>query len=299
MDRLLGMEVFVAVVESGSLTAAAAKLNLSGQMAGKHMRALEARLGAAVLTRTTRRQSLTELGRDYYERCKLILEEVRLAESSADALRAAPRGRLRITAPVSFGTNCLAPALVDYLAVYPDLSAEVILNDHVVDLVEDGFDIAVRVGDLPDSGLVARPLAPYEMVICAAPAYLARAGTPTTPQDLAHHECLGFTHWRHRGGWRLGQLDADRGKTPASRFECNHGPALRMAALRGFGLVMQSRVLLAADIAEGRLVPVLEDAAPPPIPVHLVYPRNRQQLPKLRTFIDFALERFGASLLAG
>ena len=131
---------------------------------------------------------------------------------------------------------------------------------------------------------------------CAAPAYLARAGTPATLADLARHQCLDFTHWRHRGGWRLGHGEMAAPAAAASRFECNHGPALRMAALAGFGLVMQPRVLLAGDVAAGRLVSVLEDALPPPMPVNLIYPPDRQQLPQLRTFIDFAVQRFGASL---
>ena len=183
--------------------------------------------------------------------------------------------------------------LADYLAAYPEMSAELILSDHVVDLVEEGFDVAVRIGALPDSGLVARPLAPYAMLICAAPAYLARAGTPRSVAELAHHACLGFTHWRHRG-WRLG-ADEQHHVLP-SRFECNHGPALRMTALQGLGLVMLPRVLVAADVAAGRLTSVLQEALPPPLPTHLVYPRNRQALPKLRTFVDFAVQRFAGSL---
>ena len=296
MDRLRAMEVFVDVVEAGSLTAAAERMGISAPMVGKHIRALEERLGAAVLMRTTRRQSLTELGRGYYERCKLILDQVRMAETSAQALRETPRGRLRISAPVSFGTACLAPALVDYLAAHPEISVEMVLSDRVVDLVEDGFDVAIRIGTLADSGLIARPLAPYSMIICAAPSYLARAGKPKTPADLLNHQCLGFTHWRHRGGWRLGRKDIDKGQVPVSRFESNHGPALRMAALEGFGLVMQPRILVAHDVAAGRLVALLKNDLPEAMPVNLVYPRDRQQLPKLRTFIEFVLKRFGKTL---
>lgn len=296
MDRLQGMEVFVAVVECGSLTAAATRLGLSAQMVGKHLKALEARLGAALLSRSTRRQSLTEPGRHYLEHCRLILEQLRLAESGVEVLRATPRGRLRISAPVSFGTQCLAPALVEYLALYPELSVELELSDQRVDLIEDGYDLALRIGRLPDSGLVARALAPYEMVICAAPDYLARAGTPRSPAELAAHQCLGFTHWRQRGGWRLGRAQVDRAELPVSRLECNHGPALRMAALQGFGLVIQPRILLQADLEAGRLVAVLAEFVPPPMPVHLIYPRDRQQLPKLRSFVDFMVQRFGQSL---
>jgi len=130
-------------------------------------------------------------------------------------------------------------------------------------------------------------------IIAAAPEYLARDGTPLSPADLIDHQCLGFTHWRHRGGWRLGRPDVDARQVPMSRFECNHGPALRMAALRGFGLVMQPRILVAEDVVAGRLVPVLEGSHPPAMPVHVVCPRDRQLLPKVRTFIDFAVQRFG------
>lgn len=297
MDRLFGMEVFVTVVEEGSFRAAADRLGLSAPMVGKYIRALEARLGTSVLARTTRRQRLMEEGRLYYERSKVILDQVRLAESNAGPEQEMPRGLLRISATVSFGSMCLAPALVDYLAAYPDMSAELILNDRVVDLMDDGFDVAFRVGRLAESRLVAKPLAPYSMLIAAAPAYLERAGVPLSPAELSGHQCLGFTHWRHDGGWRLGGLgQAGEEPVPMSRFVCNHGPALRMAALQGFGLVMQPRVLLAADVAAGRLVPVLEAALPPPMPLHLVFLQGRQQLPKMRSFIDFMVERFSVSL---
>jgi len=296
MDRLLGMEVFVAVVETGSMAAAAEHLKMSGPMVGKHVRALEKRLGASVLARTTRRQKLTEAGHGFYWRCKAILEEVRLAESSVEALRTVPRGRLRVSAPVSFGTVCIAPSLVDYMARYPDLSVELNLGDELVDLVEDGFDAAIRIGALPDSGLVARKLAPYEFVICASPAYLGRAGVPRTPADLATHECLGFMHWRRYQGWRLEGAESGPHPVPQSRLVCNHGPALRTAALAGLGLVLQPLILLSDDIAAGRLIVVLEDTAPPPMPVHLIYPRDRQQLPKVRSFVEFVRHRFGASL---
>lgn len=294
MDRLQAMEAFVATVDAGSLAAAARQLGVSPPMVGKHIRALEAHLGASLLKRTTRRQSLTELGRTYHERCKRVLGELRQAEASVDALRSAPRGCLRISAPVSFGTQCLSPALVDFLAPHPELSVELILNDRLVDLVADEFDVAVRIGKLADSSLIARRLAPYAMAICAAPSYLARAGTPQSPPDLERHQCLGFTHWKRGSGWRLGP---DDNPTPAlSRFVSNHGPALRAAALQGFGLVLQPRVLVADDLAAGRLVPVLEKSVPPALPVHLVYPRDRLLLPKLRSFIDFAVQRFGVSL---
>jgi DNA-binding transcriptional LysR family regulator len=293
MDKLRNMEVFVAVVDVGSFTAAAEAFNISPVMVGKHIHALEQRLGARLLTRTTRRQSLTEIGRQYAERCRQILADIAAAESGAEAMRATPRGTLKINAPVSFGTQRLAPAMADYLALHPEVSLDLALNDRVVDLVDDGYDAAIRIGELNDSGLVARPLQPYRMLICASPDYLARAGVPQTPSDLMRHQCLDFMHWNKRVRWKLD--DTVQAEIPSSRFRSNNGQALRMAALRGYGIVMQAEILLGEDVAAGRLVPLLQDYLPSPRPMHLVYPRDRQPTPKLTTFIDFMLERFGAT----
>lgn len=294
MDRLESMTVFVATVDKGSLSAAAEAFGISPPMAGKHIRHLEERLGARLLTRTTRRQSLTEIGRAYLDQCRLILEQVRAAESGAQVLRATPRGKLRINAPVSFGSVMLAPALTRFLDQNPEVQAELTLNDRVIDLVEEGVDVAIRVGPLADSSLVARPLKTYGVLICAAPAYLQRAGTPQHPEDLVDHQCLGFTNWSRRGGWTLGRTDTPPRGWPVSRFQSNNGLALRMAALEGFGIVMQPSVMLAGDVAAGRLVALLHDHLPPPHPMHVVYPKDRQPVPKLSRFVDFMVAQFGA-----
>jgi DNA-binding transcriptional LysR family regulator len=292
MDKLRSMEVFVAVVDQGSFTAAADAFEISPVMVGKHIRALETRLGAQLLTRTTRRQSLTEIGRQYVDQCRAILAQISAAETGAEAMHATPRGKLKITAPVSFGSEWISPAMTEYLAQHPEVSLDLNLNDRLVDIVEEGYDAAVRIGVLEDSSMVARALRPYRMVICAAPAYLERHGTPRTPEDLAHHECLDFMQWSHQVRWRLkGQLGAN--SVRESRFRSNNGHALRIAALHGFGIVMQAEMLLANEIAAGRLVPVLEDCVPVARPMHLVYSRDRQPTPKLKTFIDFMLARFG------
>lgn len=252
MDKLRSMEMFVAVVDAGSFTAAAEAFQISPVMVGKHIKYLEERLGARLLARTTRRQSLTEIGQQYAEQCRQILASIHAAERGAEAMRAAPRGKLKITAPVSFGSECIAPLMADYLDAYPEVSLELNLNDRMVDLVEEGFDAAIRIGALEDSGMVARPLRPYAMVICAAPAYLARHGTPRTPDDLARHECVDFMQWSRHMRWRLSGKEARHdGVTAESRFRSNNGQALRMAALHGFGIVMQAEILMAGDIAAG------------------------------------------------
>jgi DNA-binding transcriptional LysR family regulator len=295
MDKLRSMEIFVAVVDTGNFTAAAASFDISPVMVGKHIAQLEATLGARLLTRTTRRQSLTEIGRQYVDSCRAILAQIAAAESGAEAMRSVPRGRLRITAPFSFGSEWLTPAISDYLGLHPEVSVDLNLNDRMVDLVEEGYDAAVRIGALDDSGMIARPLFHYAMAICASPAYLARHGTPQTPDDLAAHECLDFMVGTVGVHWRLQSIQELRGKREQapSRFRTNSGQALRMAALKDFGIVMQAEVLLAQDIAAGRLVPVLCGYLPAPRPMHLVYPRDRQATPKLTTFIDFMVERFG------
>jgi DNA-binding transcriptional LysR family regulator len=295
MDRLTSMAIYVRAVERGSLSAAAEDFDISATMAGKHLRALEERLGAKLLNRTTRRQSLTELGREYYERCKQILGEVQEAEESASLARSEPRGVLRISAPVSFGSQRLAPALADYLEAYPQVDVDLVLNDRVVDLVEERFEAAIRIGPLPDSGLIARALAPYRSVVCASPAYLARRGTPRLVEDLAGHNCLGFAYWTTGQEWNLYGPQGRETVAVSGRLQANNGQALRMAALSGLGIIMQPEVLLAEDLDAGRLVRLLPEHQPLSRPVHLVYMPDRRLTPKLRSFIDFVVARFGES----
>lgn len=292
MDRLLSMELFVAVVDKGSFTAAADAHRLSQPMVGKHIAALEARLGGKLLVRTTRRQQLTELGQHYYQRCRAILADLAAADDAAALLREQPRGVLRVNASVTFGTLRLAPLLAEFMARYPEVGVELELSDQLVDLVAEGYDAVFRIGHLADSGLVARRLKPYRMMIAASPAYLARRGRPETPEQLAEHDCLGFSRWRRDDGWdALARLHA--AQIPSSRFQCNQGQALRQMALAGAGIVLQAETLLADDVAAERLVSLLDGYLPEAKPMHLLYPADRQPLPKLRVFVDFIIERLG------
>lgn len=293
MDRLTSMAMFVRVVEKRSLAAAAREAGISATMIGNHVRGLEERLGGRLLHRTTRQQSLTELGRIYYERCRQILADVEATESCVTGMRGGPRGLLRINAPVSFGSHRLTPALVEYLHLYPEVTIDLNLNDRVVDLVEEGYEVVFRIGVLADSNLIARRLAPYQMAICAAPAYLKRHGTPLIPADLAKHNCLGFTCSSLRNEWRLDTLPGTGVVRVAGRLQVNNGQALRIAALSGFGIIMQPEALLADDLADGRLVRLLPEHEPPAAPMHLIYMPDRRLTPKLRSIIDFTIERFG------
>jgi len=295
MDLLDSMKVYVLTVEKGSLSAAADVCGMSATMAGNHVRALEQRLGMGLMHRTTRRQHVTAFGEEYYARCKEILRLVAETDAQAQTMRLAPAGLLRVSAPVTFGTEALAPVLSDYLARYPDVDVELDISDRVVDLMGDGFEAAIRIGQVPpDAALVARPLAPYRLMLCASPDYLARRGTPATPADLAGHDCLSFgaaslVQWRF-------ERDHDVCRVPVDgRVKINNGQALRVAALQDLGIVLQPEILLGADVRAGRLVRLLPDFEAPSRPMHVVYLPDRYRAPKLRSFIDFVLERFGAT----
>ncbi|RDU97771.1 LysR family transcriptional regulator [Trinickia dinghuensis] len=293
MDRLESMAIFARVVERGSFAAAAEDFRLTGTMVGHHVRALETRLGGRLLNRTTRRQSLTELGAQYYERCRLILAEVRDAEALGAELHGEARGRLRVLSPVSFGVHVLAPACIDYRAEHPNVEIDLVVSDRALDLVDEGFDIAIRIGDLPDSSLVARRLRPYRSVVCAAPSYLARHGAPSVPTDLSRHQCLGLAHPVASRQWRLHGPEGEVVVPVSLVFSANNGEALRMAALSGLGIVMQPEILLADDLRDGRLVLVLPDYEPAARPMHLLMASDRKPPAKIGTFADFVVKRFG------
>lgn len=290
------MEVFIRVVDTGSFSAAARTLELSTVMVSKHIVALEQLVGARLLHRTTRSHSLTEIGARYCEQCRHILQLVQAAETGALAMRATPRGTIKLSAPIAFGSMCLAPAMADYLGRYPEVSLDLELSNRLSDLADEGLDAAIRIGHLKDSAMIARPLQPLRMTVCAAPAYLERHGTPRTPADLASHTCLDFLHWRHNARWRLiGSEDADASAAPTCRMRSNNGEALRQAAIAGLGIVMQANIMLADEISCGRLLPILQEYVPPPRPMHLIYRRDWQSTPKLISFVDFVVERFGLS----
>jgi DNA-binding transcriptional LysR family regulator len=291
MDLLDSMKVYVVAVEKGSLSAAATACAISATMAGNHLRTLEQRLGMKLLNRTTRRQHLTAFGEDYYVRCKEILRLVAETDAQAQNLQLAPAGKLRITAPVTFGTEALMPALSEYLDRYPQVSVDVALCDRVVDLVEEGFEAAIRIGQLPDSALIAKSLAPYRLMICASPEYLARWGTPGKPEDLSRHECLAFSP-AALAHWRLTDKDGVCRVPVSGRLQVNQGQALRVAALHGLGIVLQPAILLQADVRAGRLVQLFPTHELPNRPMSVVYLPDRYRSPKLRSFVDFLVERF-------
>lgn len=295
MDRLSSMAAFVKAVETGSFSAAGDAMQMSAQLIGKHVQHLEHRLGVRLLNRTTRRQSLTDFGRTFYERAKNILAEVETAENLAAETQASPSGRLRVNAPVSFGMQSLAPRLPEFMQANPMISVELTLANRPVDLIDEGFDVVFRVGQLSDSGLIARPLAPYRLILCAAPAYLKDKPPIRTPWDLQEHECLGFSHTELRTHWTF---DGPEGRViiPVSgRYMADHGEPLLCAALAGLGIMLQPLELVARSLQQGALVPLLPDYPVPSRALHVLYAPDRRITPKLRTFLDFATTTFGAA----
>jgi len=287
------MAVFARVVEARSFSEAARQLGLSKSAVSKQVSRLEDRLGARLLNRTTRRLGLTQVGTTFYEHCARMLAEAEEAERAVTAMHAQPRGLLKINAPMSFGVLHLAPAIPDFLARYPEMSVEMVLNDRFVDLIEEGYDLAVRIASLPDSSLVAKRLAANRRVVCGAPAYFAKHGVPATPADLKQHNCLNYTYLASQDEWRFTGPAGQRSVRISGSFQANNGDAIRVAALAGLGLMLTPTFIVGPDLRDGRLRAVLTDYLDVDTAIYVVYPHKRHLSAKVRAFVDFATERFG------
>lgn len=294
MEHLSDIAVFVRVIEAGSFTAAAEQLGLSQSAVSKCVTRLEEHLGTRLLNRSTRKFSLTEAGGALHARGRRALDEIEEAELEIARLQTEPRGVLRVNAPMSFGILHLAPALDEFLQRYPALTVDLQLDDRLVDLVEEGFDCAIRIKALADSTLVARRLAPCRLVVCAAPDYLARHGTPTTPATLREHACLVYTYRDDPNEWVFRGPDGRELKVVvAGRLRCNNGLIHRDAALAGLGILVTPTFYVGDELRSGRLQTILSDYTPIPEPsVYVVYPERRHLSPKVRAFVDFLAARF-------
>lgn len=295
MDRLTSMAVFVKAADRGSFAAAAEAMGLSPQMVAKHVVFLEDRVGATLLHRTTRRQSLTDVGRAYYDRCKLVLAEAEAADALAADMRSQPKGLLRVNAPTTFGAFNLAPFVTRYLARYPDMQIDLTLNDRFVDPLEEGFDVMIRIGQIEDGSLVAHPLAPYRLIACASPAYLERQGTPRTPADLEMHECLAYGYWSASipCRWLFGRNGTTEEVRASGRIRSSDWKVLLHAAIEGYGITLGPCSILEAEIAAGRLVRVLPDYEGPARPMHVLHPAGRRPTANIRSFVAAVVEEFG------
>ena len=292
MDRIAAIQVFAQVVESGSFAKAADRLAMSTSAASRHVAELEGHLQTRLLNRTTRRVSLTESGRAFHERAVQLLADLEEAEQEAGRAAVVPRGTIRMTAPVNFGVRHLAPVIAEFLARHAEVRFDVSLSDRIVDLVEEGFDLAVRIG-APGDNLVARKLGETRLVPCASPQYLSAHPAPKTPEDLAQHNCFTYEYASPRNAWRFRDASgAERAVRVAGTLHTNNGDLLAEAAARGLGIAFEPAFIVGPDVRAGRLVPLLQEYAPSPVPIFAVYPSRKHLSAKVRRFVDFLAERF-------
>ncbi len=290
MDKLTSMNVFVRVAKAGSFAGAARDLGISRAMATKHIMQLESELNTRLFNRTTRNISLTEVGQSYLERCQQVLLDVDEMEAAVTHMQREPRGVLKISAPPVIGATQIAPALTEYLMGYPELSVEMVLKGGQVDLIDEGVDIAIYLGPISDTSLVARKLASSSLVVCASPEYLKQHGVPQDPEDLEDHSCLINWAIPPRNKWRFKGILGEREVTVTGRMQANMGDPIRMAAVNGLGLVMLPKYIVGRDIEKGKLVPIMEDYAIAPLDIHAVYPHRKYLSAKVRSFVDFIQE---------
>ena len=296
MDALRQIEAFVAVVRAGSYVKGAERQETSKAVLSRQVLELETRLGTRLLNRTTRRLSLTETGAAYFERCVQILDDLREADAAAGATTATARGRLRINAPLTFGNLHLAPLWGEFLKLHPAVELDITLTDRVVDLVEEGFDLAVRIaptGRLPSSSLVARTIADDRIVLCASPGYLRGAPALTHPADLAAHAVMAYAWWSGGDSWQFAGPDgAAADVTVRPRLRTNSGDTCRAAALADQGVIYQPAFLVGPDLRAGRLVELLSDWRGPTLDIHAVYPSRTHLSGKVRAMVDFLAQAF-------
>jgi DNA-binding transcriptional LysR family regulator len=293
MDRLSAIQVFAQVVESGSFAKAAERLGFSTSATSRHVAELEAHLQTRLLNRTTRRVSLTESGRAFYERAVQLLADLQEAEQEAARAAVVPRGTIRLTTSVNFGVRHLAPAIADFLARHAEVRFDVSLSDRVIDLVEEGFDLAVRVGTAGSENVVARKLGETRLVPCASPQYLSAHPAPRTPEDLAAHNCFTYEYVTPRNVWRFRDASgAERAVRIAGTLHSNNGDLLAEVAARGCGIVFEPAFIVGPEVRAGRLVPLLQEFMPPPVPIYAVYPSRKHLSAKVRSFVEFLVERF-------
>jgi DNA-binding transcriptional LysR family regulator len=286
MDRLTSLTAFVRVVDSGGFSAAARRLNMSTTTVSNHIQSLEDRLGARLLHRTTRKVSLTEVGRVYYDRCTQILSDIEQADDIAGALQSTPRGTLRIysaTHVVPF----VAPAVAEFLDAYPGVKVDLSMGERAIDMIDEGYDLAIRLTPPPDSSLIVRSLATWRHVLCCSPGYLERQGRPAQLSELTAHNCLRHLLYPYEDGWRF----VDRKGVPASvqvsgNLVSNSGETLRMAGLQGVGILLAPGFLIADDLESGRLIRLLPEYRPVEFAMNVVYPHRHHLSAKVRSFID-------------
>jgi|CXWL01.1.fsa_nt_gi DNA-binding transcriptional LysR family regulator len=293
MDRLENMNAFVHVVEAGSISAAADRMNVAKSVVSRRLKELEEHLGVELFHRTTRQMNLTDTGRAFYQQCVRILEDVLEAEHAMSQFHGALKGSLKVAMPLSFGLMHLGPAIHEFLQLHPDIEFNLDLNDRQVDLLAEGFDLAIRIANLSDSSLIARRLSPIQAVMCASPTYLERMGMPQTPQQLIHHRCLvynlisNFDHW---------DLYDDDGQLTSIKIvpylKASNGEFLRDAAVAGLGIVLMPTFIVYQEIERSALIPLLTEFHASQLTAYAIYPQTRHLSQRVRALVDFLVKRF-------
>lgn len=293
MDKVASLKAFVKVIESGSFAEAGRQLRLSRSAISKYVGELEESLGVQLIVRTTRHASPTENGQHYYERALSILADIDAADQAVTQSQAAPRGLLRVNAPMSFGTLRLGPVIADFMSRYPDLQLQLVLSDDLLDPVQDSFDVTLRIAELESSSLVARRIMPVDRTMCASPDYLARRGTPKHPDELRAHASLTYGFLLTGNQWKLTGADGDHWIPPAWTLCVNNAEVLRDVAVKGKGVALIPNFIAEEALASGALRAILTDYYAPPLALYAIYPPTRHLSVKVRVFIDFLVERFG------
>ena len=293
MDKFAHMQIFVGIVEAGSISGAAERLGLAKSAVSRRLTELEERLGASLIQRTTRRLNLTDSGRAYYARCVALLADLDEAESAVSQAHGSLKGGLKVALPLSFGLLHLAPLIQAFMTRHPEVRFELDFNDRQIDLMQEGFDLAIRIANLPDSSLIARRLAPIRHLLSASPAYLAKHGTPKRPEDLRHHVCLAYSNLANPGVWHYRTLDGVAGSVQVPvKLKANNGDFLYQTALAGHGLILHPTFYLSEALRSGALVPVLTDIVWPELNAYAVYPPTRHLSSRVRALVDFLAKRF-------
>jgi DNA-binding transcriptional LysR family regulator len=294
MDKLVSLRAFVKVVELGSFSDAGRQLRFSRSAVSKYIADLEKSLGVQLLNRTTRHASPNENGQEYYERAVSILAEIDAADHAAAQLQSTPRGLLRVNAPMSFGTLQLGSAVADFMSLYPELQIQLVLSDDLVDPVQDGFDVTLRIAELESSSLIARKIVQIDRVICASPDYLEKHGVPVHPSELRDHVSLTYGFLLTGNQWKLSGEDGDHWIQPSWLLCANNGEVLRDAAVRGRGVALLPTFIVGAALLAGELRSILNEYNAPQLTLYAIYPPTRHLAVKVRLFIDFLVERFGS-----
>ena len=293
MDRFENMNAFVRVVEAGSISAAADRMDVAKSVISRRLKELEAHLGVELFHRTTRQMNLTDSGRAFYQQSVRILADILEAEHATSQFHGALKGNLKVALPLSFGLMHLGPAINEFLQAHPEIEFDLDFNDRHVDLLVEGFDLAIRIASLPDSSLIARRLAPIQTVMCASPAYLERMGTPQSPHELIHHRCLVYNLIGNLENWNVFDATGQLIKTRITPYlKASNGEFLRDAAVAGMGIVLLPTFIVYQEIERGTLVPIMTNYHYSQLAAYAIYPQTRHLSQRVRAFVDFLVKRF-------